>query len=120
MRTSLSADQIASYRENGFLLVEDFLNETELAFWRDAVTEAIQQRNGRKFAFSDEKVGEDDGINKESDYYGKVFDQMLNLLQTPEQVKKIMVDERIGKMVADLAGWEGTRIWHDQALIKRP
>ena len=23
-------------------------------------------------------------------------------------------------MVADLAGWEGTRIWHDQALIKKP
>lgn len=120
MQTELSQHQIDSYRENGFLLVENFLNEEELAFWRRAVTEAIQQRNGRKFANSDAKVGEDDGINKEADYYGKVFDQMVNLWQTNEQVKQIMLDKNIGKMVANLAGWEGTRIWHDQALIKRP
>ena len=42
---------------------ENFLNEEELSFWRNSVTEAIQQRNGRKFATSDAKVGEDDGIN---------------------------------------------------------
>jgi ectoine hydroxylase-related dioxygenase (phytanoyl-CoA dioxygenase family) len=120
MQSQLSPQQIESYRDNGYLLVENFLNEEELSFWRTSVTEAIEQRNGRKFAFSDSKVGEDDGINKDSDYYGKVFDQMLNLWQTNDDVKKIMLDENIGKMVADLAGWEGTRIWHDQALIKRP
>lgn len=120
MQSKLTQQQIESYRENGFLLVENFLSDTELSFWRNAVTDAIEKRNGRKFAFSDSKVGEDDGINKDSDYYGKVFDQMLNLWQTNDDVKKIMLDENIGKMVADLAGWEGTRIWHDQALIKRP
>ena len=120
MQSILTQKQIGSYRENGFLLVENFLNEEELSFWRNAVTDAMQQRNGKKFAKSDSKVGEDDGINKDSEYFGKVFDQMLNLWQTHEDVKKIMLDERIGKMVADLAGWEGTRIWHDQALVKRP
>lgn len=120
MKTKLTQLQIQSFQENGYLLVEDFLNTDELAFWRKAVTESIEQRNGRKFANSDSKVTEDDGINKDSDYYGKVFDQMLNLWQTNDDVKKIMLDESIGKMVADLAGWEGTRIWHDQALIKRP
>jgi len=120
MNSQLTKSQIQSYQQNGFLLLENFLNEEELSFWRKAVTDAVQQRNGRKFAHSDSKVGEDDGINKESDYYGKVFDQMLNLWQTNDDVKKIMIDERIGKMVANLAGWEGTRIWHDQALIKRP
>lgn len=99
-------------------MVENFLNAAELSFSRNAVTEAIQQRNGRKFANSDSKVGEDDGINKDSDYYGKVFYQLLNLWQTNDAVKKIMLDENIGKMVADLTGWEGTRIWHDQTLIK--
>ncbi|MFZ4771933.1 MAG: phytanoyl-CoA dioxygenase family protein, partial [Ferruginibacter sp.] len=120
MQSILTQKQIESYRENGFLLVENFLNEEELSFWRNAVTDAMQQRNGRKFSNSDSKVGEDDGINEDSEYFGKVFDQMLNLWQTNEDVKKIMLDERIGKMVADLAGWEGTRIWHDQALVKRP
>lgn len=120
MQTKLTKQQIQSFQENGYLLVEDFLNENELAFWRKSVTESIEQRDGRKFANSDSKINEDDGINKDSDYYGKVFDQMLNLWQTNDDVKKIMLDDSIGKMVADLAGWEGTRIWHDQALVKRP
>jgi phytanoyl-CoA hydroxylase len=111
MKSELTQNQIESYQENGYLLVENFLNEDELSFWRKAVTEAIQQRNGRKFANMD---------NKDSDYYGKVFDQMLNLWQTNDDVKQIMLDEKIGKMVSDLTGWDGTRIWHDQALVKRP
>jgi phytanoyl-CoA hydroxylase len=120
MRTDLSKQQIGSYQQNGFLVIENFLDEQELQAWRNAVHEAVQQRNGRKFATSDTKVGEDDGINSDSDYYGKVFDQMLNLWQTNDAVKKIMLDESIGKMASQLAGWEGTRIWHDQVLIKRP
>ena len=120
MNYSLTKQQINFYQTNGYLLIENFLNEAELSFWREAVTEAIQQRGGKKMPGSDAKVGEDDGINKDSDYYGKVFDQMLNLWQTNDAVKKIMLDENIGKMVADLAGWDGSRIWHDQALIKRP
>ena len=63
MQSILTQKQIGSYRENGFLLVENFLNEEELSFWRNAVTDAMQQRNGKKFAKSDSKVGEDDGIN---------------------------------------------------------
>ena len=31
-----------------------------------------------------------------------------------------MIDDRLGKMAADLAGVDGIRIWHDQALIKPP
>jgi phytanoyl-CoA hydroxylase len=120
MKTALSQDQIQSYRQQGYLLVEGFLNEEELSFWRLAVTEAIGQRGGRKMPGHDTKVGEDDGINKESDYFGKVFDQMLNLWQTNDKVKQLMLSKEIGEMVAALAGWKGTRIWHDQALIKRP
>jgi phytanoyl-CoA hydroxylase len=120
MKSNLTLQQMESYRENGYLLVENFLTADELSLWREAVTEAIEHRDGRKFANSDSRVGEEDGINKDSDYYSKVFDQMLNLWQTNEKVKQIMLDEKLGKMVADLAGWERTRIWHDQALIKRP
>ena len=120
MKTELTQQQILLYQQNGFLLVEDFLNKEELEFWREAVTEAIQERNGQKMPGSNIKVGEDDGINEDADYYGKVFDQMLNLWQTNDKVKQLMLDKKLGKVVADLAGWEGTRIWHDQALIKRP
>jgi phytanoyl-CoA hydroxylase len=120
MNTTLTEEQIQAYRQDGYLLVENFLNEDELSFWRKAVTAATEQRGGRKMAHGDTKTGEDDGINKEADYFGKVFDQMINLWQTNEDVKKIMLDENLGEMVAKLADWSGTRIWHDQALIKRP
>ncbi len=120
MNTLITEAQIKAYQQDGYLLVENFLSEDELDFWRQAVTEGIEQRGGRKMPGSNTKVGEDDGINKDSDYYGKVFEQMLNLWQTNDKVKLIMLDDKIGKMVAMLAGWQGTRIWHDQALIKRP
>lgn len=120
MNTSLQREQIESYQRDGYLIIENFLSSEDISFWREAVAEAIHERNGRKMPGKEAKTGEDDGINKESDYYGKVFDQMLNLWQTNEKVKKLMLDERIGKMAATLAGWNGTRIWHDQALIKRP
>jgi len=120
MKTELTEKQIQSYRQDGYLLVENFLNEEELSFWREAVTEAVEQRKGKKMPGSDAKIGEDDGINKDSDYFKKVFDQMLNLWQTNDKAKRLMLDQELGEMVAALADWEGTRIWHDQALIKRP
>src|SRR6186713_1440455 len=120
MHTTLTEEQIQAYRSDGYLVVENFLTADELAYWRIAVKEAVEERGGRKMPGSNAKVGEDDGINKDSEYYGKVFDQMLNLWQTNEKVRQIMLDEKIGKMAATLAGWGGTRIWHDQALIKRP
>lgn len=120
MNTVLSKEQIEQYNAEGFLVIDDFLNPTELEDWRQAVSEAINERNGQKMPGKEIKTGQEDGINKESEYFGKVFDQMINLWQTNEKMRKIILDERLGKMVSQLAGWEGTRIWHDQALIKRP
>jgi ectoine hydroxylase-related dioxygenase (phytanoyl-CoA dioxygenase family) len=120
MKHQLNNDQIQSYRNNGFIVVEDFLTPDELEHWRDAVTTAVRERGGIKIPGKDIKVGQADGINEDSDYYAKVFDQLLNLWQTSEQVKELMLDQRIGKMAAQLAGVDGIRIWHDQALIKRP
>jgi phytanoyl-CoA hydroxylase len=120
MKTQITEQQIADYRENGFLLIEDFLNKQELETWREAVTEALQQRGGKKLPGKETKTGEDDGINEDADYFGKVFDQMLNLWQTNDKVKQLMLNKDIGKMAADLAGCDGIRIWHDQALVKRP
>ena len=81
---------------------------------------AVKNRNGQKMPGKELKTGEEDGINEDAVYFGKVFDQLLNLWQTDEGVRELMIDERIGKMAADLAGVDGIRIWHDQALFKAP
>lgn len=114
MKHELTAQQIADYNKNGFVVIEDFLSPDELEYWRNAVTEAIEQRNGQKMPGKDIKIGEDDGINKDANYFNNVFDQLLNLWQTNDKMKELMCDERIGKMAADLAGTDGIRIWHDQ------
>ena len=120
MKWQLSKEQVYEYQANGCLVVEDFLSADELEEWRSAVMEAVTERNGRKMPGKETRIGEDDGINEDAAYFGKVFDQLLNLWQTNEKVKALMLDKRIGHMAATLAGVEGIRIWHDQALFKRP
>jgi ectoine hydroxylase-related dioxygenase (phytanoyl-CoA dioxygenase family) len=120
MRHQLATEQIESYRSSGFLVIENFLSEDELEQWRKSVTAAVKERAGIKIPGKEIRIGEADGINEDADYFGKVFDQLLNLWQTNEDVKEIMLDERLGKMASQLAGVDGIRIWHDQALIKRP
>jgi phytanoyl-CoA hydroxylase len=120
MKYQLNKKQVEDYQSNGFIVIEDFLSPEELEHWRKAVTTAVLERGGRKIPGKEIMIGEADGINEDADYFGKVFDQLLNLWQTNDQVKELMFDERLGKMAAQLAGVDGIRIWHDQALIKRP
>jgi len=120
MKHQLTTEQIESYRSSGFLVIENFLSGDELEHWRKTVTSAVKERGGIKIPGKEIKVGEADGINEDADYFGKVFDQLINLWQTDKGAREIMLDERLGKMAAQLAGVDGIRIWHDQALIKRP
>jgi ectoine hydroxylase-related dioxygenase (phytanoyl-CoA dioxygenase family) len=120
MKHQLNEKQIHDYRANGYIVIEDFLSPDELEHWRKSVTEAVKERAGIKIPGKDIRIGEADGINEDSDYFGKVFDQLLNLWQTNDKVKELMIDQRIGKMASQLSGADGIRIWHDQALIKRP
>ena len=120
MNYQLTKEQIDSYQKNGFIVIEDFLSPEELEDWRKNVMEAVRERAGQKMPGKDMKTGEDDGINEDTEYFGKVFDQLINLWQTHEGVKRLMTDPRLGEMAARLAGVDGIRIWHDQALFKRP
>ncbi|HEX6180041.1 MAG TPA: phytanoyl-CoA dioxygenase family protein [Chitinophagaceae bacterium] len=120
MNTLLTNEQIQQYRDDGFIVIKNFLSPDELEHWRNAVSTAVKERAGIKIPGKNIKTGEADGINEDSDYFAKVFDQLLNLWQTNNAVKELMTDERIGKMAAQLSGADGIRIWHDQALIKRP
>ncbi|WP_295791689.1 phytanoyl-CoA dioxygenase family protein [Mucilaginibacter sp.] len=120
MNTTITPAQVDFYQENGYVIIEDFLNSAELKLWREAVATAVDERNGQKIPGRAGKIGEDDGINKDSEYLAKVFDQLINLWQTNEKVKELMFNPAIGEMAATLAQVDGIRIWHDQALFKKP
>lgn len=118
MKNNLTPEQITQFKKDGFLVIEDFLSNDELEFWRDALNEAVNKRNGNKMPDRKEVYGKGDEIDKS--YYDNVFTQLINLWKDNDKMRQVMLDERLGKMAAELAGVDGIRIWHDQALIKRP
>ncbi len=118
MKNELSPEQVSKYQNDGFVVIEDFLSADELAFWRSALEEAIAKRGGNKMPDRKEVYGKGDDADKS--YYDNVFAQLINLWQDNDKMREIMLDERLGKMAAQLADVEGIRIWHDQALVKKP
>jgi ectoine hydroxylase-related dioxygenase (phytanoyl-CoA dioxygenase family) len=57
---------------------------------------------------------------EEQDYYDSVFTQRVNLWQTDKAFRDLLFQEPLGSFVGKLAGVDGLRVWHDQALIKEP
>jgi len=118
MKNELLQEQIEKYQNDGFLVIEDFLSPEELEFWRTALDEAVAKRGGNKMPNRKEVYGKGDDADKS--YYDNVFTQLINLWQDNDKMRQIMLDARLGKMAAQLAGVDGIRIWHDQALVKAP
>lgn len=117
MHTDIGGDQIEFYRTNGFLVVPNVLDEPELERWRAAVDAAVAQRTSR---FSHPGGGEQVQDDPDRGYYDRIFVQRVNLWQTNEAVRPLILDPGLGKMATELAGVDGLRVWHDQALIKQP
>src|SRR5258705_8889327 len=118
MNNQITSAQIQLYQDDGFIVIEDFLSPEELGHWRKAVTKAVEDRAGIKIPGKDIKTGEADGINEDSDYFAKVFDQLLNLWQTNGTVKELMIDQRIGKMAAQLSGAAGGSTRQHHGFVK--
>lgn len=113
MNTALSTDQVAFYRENGFVVVEDFLTSSELAHWRSVLDDALESRQNNRLPDDrwDARQDDDEG-------YESIFKQRLNLWRDHAAMRELILDPKIGQMATELADVDGLRVWHDQALIK--
>ena len=122
MKNQLSEAQIASYRGNGFLVIENFLDTKELAHWQHTTQEAVDQRLAMTAAGVTQTETNRILSNQHNpdSYYAQVFTQCIKLLETHAGMKELMLDSRLGELAAALAGIDGIRIWHDQALFKPP
>ncbi len=112
MQSKISGEQIDFYQDNGFLAIEDFLDQEELETWRRVTDEAVAQRLESASGLSNQE-------NAEA-YYAQVFTQCIRLADTHAGMHDLIFDERLGCAAGVLAGVDGVRIWHDQALIKPP
>lgn len=115
MKHQPTAEQIEAYQRDGFVVIDDFLNSEELEVWRsvtqDAVDQRLEARNAEQPSILSNQANPDD-------YYAQVFTQCLRLADTHEGMHDLMFDARMGELVGTLAGVNGIRIWHDQALFK--
>jgi phytanoyl-CoA hydroxylase len=103
-----TGEQVAAYRRDGFVVVDGFLDVDELAGWRSATEVAVAQR----LAAGDLGAGDE--------YYQRTFLQLQRLADTNDAIAELVLDHRLGEILATLAGIDGLRVWHDQALIKPP
>ena len=101
-----NAEEVALYRRDGFICLPDFLAAHELERWRTATDAAVVERLA--------------GRVRDRGYYASVFTQCQRLADTHAALAGLILDPRLGEAAALLAGVDGVRVWHDQALIKPP
>ena len=113
MLTEFSPEQIEQYRQQGYVVIENFLEPDELQHWREVTDAAMRTRLAAKGAAI---------LSNQADpeaFYAQVFTQCVRLADVYPPMAEIMFDERLGRLAATLAGVDGIRIWHDQALVKQ-
>jgi len=116
MRTTLTGKEIETYRDNGFVVVENFLDADELELWRSALEVALSRRADRKLP-DRASVGT---LDDDESYYDSVFTQRLNLWVDNPEIADLIINRDIGRMACELEDIDGIRVWHDQALVKPP
>ena len=112
MKSELTFEQIEQYRAQGFLVVEGLLDASELERWREVTEDAVRIRL--------QSTGILNNQSKPDSYYAHVFTQCVRLADVHAGMAELMFDERLGRLAGTLAGVDGIRIWHDQALFKPP
>jgi phytanoyl-CoA hydroxylase len=128
MRTEVTTEEIEHYQEHGYVVIEDLLDPDELEEWQDVIGAAVEHRlattghatqlhalsHGQPAADPASKVRRD----KFLDYYAGVFLQQVNLWASDDDARQLVLDNRLGRMAGELAGVDGIRLYHDQALFK--
>lgn len=115
----ITSKEIDFYRKNGYLVLEEALNPKQVELWRKLVDKSVAARG------NDHRMpskGQEDATNVNFDYYLKVFTQRVNLFQTDDDMRELVLKAGtvIGEIACKLEGIKGIRLWHDQALIKEP
>lgn len=117
MREAVTQQEVDFYHQNGFVVLPDLLDGEEVKTWRQAVIRALADRTG---IFPKEDTEYAPFFSEVHEYHDKVFSQTINLWMTSPEVRDLVLDQRMGRIAATLAGVDGMRIYLDQALIKEP
>lgn len=104
----LTQGQIDAYLRDGHVCLPGVCSPEEVAAYRAAITEAAYANFPKHGEMSTRSAS------------AKAFLQTLNLRFKHAGVKAFVLARRFAKIVADLNGVDGVRIFHEQALFKEP
>lgn len=104
----LTEEQIASYRQDGHLLLHGVANQSVIDRYRPIIQSEVTRLNNENRPLH------------ERDTYGKAFIQISNLWENSEAVRPFVFAHRFAQIAAQLMGVSGVRMYHDQALFKEP
>jgi ectoine hydroxylase-related dioxygenase (phytanoyl-CoA dioxygenase family) len=104
----LTADQVTSFRENGFIRLRDVLSRAALEYYGRAITRLTIALNTQ------------DKPLEERSTYDKAFLQVMNLWERSPPVGRFVMGQRLARIAAELLEVTGVRLYHDQSLYKEP
>ena len=105
---TLSDEQIARFRQDGYIKLKHVLSASVLAHYEAEITRMVNALN------------KEDRSLEERDTYKKAFLQISNIWPKSEIVKEFVMSKRLGRIATQLMGTTGVRMYHDQALYKEP
>ncbi|WP_179107258.1 phytanoyl-CoA dioxygenase family protein [Sediminibacillus massiliensis] len=108
-RINLTDEQVSSYKENGFVQIDNVLNREELEELRTCMEEVMNNHGGKSIQTSEDKAA-----------YYKVLNQRVNTWRDHGGMARFVLSERLAGMADQLIGNKGVRLFHDHALLKMP
>jgi ectoine hydroxylase-related dioxygenase (phytanoyl-CoA dioxygenase family) len=105
---ALGADQVAAFRRDGFIRLEQLFTIAELRHYGREITALVMARSERKAPLADRST------------YGRAFLQVTNLWEQGGPAREFVFGQRLARVAAALLEVSGVRLYHDQALLKEP
>jgi ectoine hydroxylase-related dioxygenase (phytanoyl-CoA dioxygenase family) len=105
---AVSAEQIDSFRRNGFVRLKRVFEPDELEHYGAEITRLTLARNEQKLPLAERST------------YGKAFLQITNLWEDGGAAREFAFGKRLARIAAELLEVEGVRLYHDQSLYKEP
>ncbi len=105
---ALREDQIAFYRERGYVKLPRVLEPELIASYRGEIARLVAETKRDLPPLAERST------------YDKAFLQLTNLWRRSTAVRELVFSRRLARLAAELMGVRGVRLWHDQALFKEP
>jgi ectoine hydroxylase-related dioxygenase (phytanoyl-CoA dioxygenase family) len=102
----LTDQQIARFRQDGFIKLKNVLSPEALAYFGEEITAKVRDLNREETPL------------EERGTYGKAFLQVMNIWRHSVVVEAFVRSRRLARIATELLGTKGVRMYHDQALYK--